>query len=132
MDFYRSEPRPLPTVTAETPLDASVTLYLRAGAPTAARDRQRNARARVEALADEGLLPDFGVEEWPSKAVVPNDGPTDPAIGTRKGMTGVPSSTATRTTSSSTHSRATTSGPRSGRWPSRPPPPRGQSEGPGD
>jgi hypothetical protein len=82
MDFYRSEPRPLPTVTAETPLDASVTLYLRAGAPTAARDRQRNARARVEALADEGLLPDFGVEEWPSKAVVPNDGPADGAVET--------------------------------------------------
>lgn len=80
MEFYRSEPRPLPTVTAETPLSASVTLYLRVGAPTAARDRQTDARARVEALVDAGLLPDLTVEEWPSKAVVPNDGPADPAV----------------------------------------------------
>lgn len=69
-------------MTAETPLSASVTLYLRAGAPTTARDRQRNARARVEALVDAGVLPDLTVEEWPSKAVVPNDGPTDPAVET--------------------------------------------------
>ncbi len=82
MDFYRSDPCPLPTVTAEAPLSASVTLYLRTGAPMAARDRQGNARARVEALADEGLLPDLDMEEWPSKAIVPNDGPTDPAVET--------------------------------------------------
>ena len=82
MDLYRSEPRPLPTVTAETPFSASVTLYLRAGTPTAARDRQADARTRVDALADAGILPDLAVEEWPSKAVVPNDGPTDPAVET--------------------------------------------------
>jgi hypothetical protein len=82
MEFYRSESPPLPTVTAETPIEASVTLYLRAGATTAARDRQADARARVEALAEAGLLPDLTVEEWPSKAVVPTDGPTDPAVGT--------------------------------------------------
>jgi hypothetical protein len=82
MDFYRSEPRTLPDVTAETPLEASVSLYLRAGAPTAARDRQADARARVEALDEAGLLPDLTVGEWPSKAVVPTDGPADPAVGT--------------------------------------------------
>lgn len=82
MELYRSDPRPLPTVTAETPLEASVTLYLRAGAPTAARDRQANARARVDVLADAGILLDLTVEEWPSKAVVPNDGPTDLAVET--------------------------------------------------
>jgi hypothetical protein len=82
MEFYSTGPRTFPTVTAETPLDASVTLYLRAGAPTAARDRQADARARVEALADAGLLPDLSVSEWPSKAVVPVDGPADAAVGT--------------------------------------------------
>ena len=80
MEFYRSESPTLPTVTAETPLSASVTLYLRAGAPTAARDRQADARARVEALGDAGLLPELTVSEWPSKAVVPSDGPADGAV----------------------------------------------------
>ena len=82
MEFYRSESPTLPTVTAETPLAASVTIYLRVGAPTAARDRQVEARARIEALADAGVLPDLAVEEWPSKAVVPADGPADAAVGT--------------------------------------------------
>jgi hypothetical protein len=82
MEFYRSESPTLPPVTAETPLDASVTLYLRAGAPTAARDRQADARARVEALVDAGVLPALDVSEWPSKAVVPSDGPADAAVET--------------------------------------------------
>jgi hypothetical protein len=82
MEFYRSESPTLPTVTAEEPLEASVTLYLRAGAPTAARDRQTDARARVEALADAGVLPDPTVSEWPSRAVVPSDGPADAAVET--------------------------------------------------
>lgn len=81
-EFFRSESPTLPPVTAEAPLSASVTLYLRAGAPTAARDRQADARARVEALEEAGLLPDLAVEEWPSKAVVPSDGPADPAVET--------------------------------------------------
>lgn len=82
MKFYPTAPRTLPPVTAETPFDASVTLYLRAGAPTAARDRQADARARVEALAGAGLLPDPSVSEWPSKAVVPTDGPADDDVET--------------------------------------------------
>lgn len=82
MELYRSESPARPTVTAETPLEASVTLYLRSDAPTAARDGQTDARVRIEALADAGVLPDLTVNEWPSKAVVPTDGPADPAVGT--------------------------------------------------
>lgn len=68
-------------MTAEAQCGASVTLYLRAGAPTAARDRQADARARVEALAEAGILLDSAVSEWPSKAIVPSDGPADSAVG---------------------------------------------------
>lgn len=81
MEIYRTGPRTLPPVTAEVPFDASVTLYLRAGAPTVARDGQAEARARAEALAEAGILLDLTVREWPSKAVVPTDGPADPAVG---------------------------------------------------
>jgi hypothetical protein len=88
MEFYRDEPPALPTVTAETPLSASVSLYLRAGAPTAARDRQADARARIEALVDAGLLPDCTVEDWPSRAVVPSDGPADSAVETYEELAG--------------------------------------------
>lgn len=82
MELYQPPPRPLPPVTAEVPFDASVTLYLRAGAPTAARDVQANARSRIEALVKAGVLLDYTVSEWPAKAIVPNDGPTDPAVDT--------------------------------------------------
>ena len=82
MELHSTGPRTLPIVTAETPFEASVTLYLRVGAPTAARDRQADARARVDALAGAGLLPDLSVSEWPSKAVVPTDGPADTAVET--------------------------------------------------
>jgi hypothetical protein len=81
MDLYRTEPRALPAITADVPFDASVTLYLRGGAPTAARDGQADARARVEALVEAGILLDVTVSEWPSKAVVPSDGPADSAVG---------------------------------------------------
>ena len=82
MEFYRSEPSTLPPVTAETPFDASVTLYLRTGAPTAARNQQANARARIEALAEAGILLDHTFSEWPSRAAVPNDGPAESGVDT--------------------------------------------------
>ena len=81
MEIYRHEPRTLPPVTAEVPFDGSVTLYLRAGASTVARDGQADVRARAGALAEAGVLPDLAVREWPSNAVVPTDGPADPAVG---------------------------------------------------
>ena len=81
MELYRTRPRPLPPVTAEVPFGGSVTLYLRAGASTVARDGQADVRARAEALTEAGILPDLAVREWPSNAVVRTDGPTDPAVG---------------------------------------------------
>lgn len=86
MKLYRTRSRTLPPVTAEVPFEGSVTLYLRAGAPTAARDGQSDARARAGALADAAVLSDLTVREWPSKAFVPNDGPADPAAGIYDGF----------------------------------------------
>jgi hypothetical protein len=80
MELYPTRSRTLPPVIAEVPFDASVTLYLRAGASTVARDGQANARARAEALVEAGILLDLTVSEWPSKVVVPTDGPADPAV----------------------------------------------------
>lgn len=81
MELYHPQTRPLPPITTEVSFDASVTLYLRASAPTAVRESQANARARIEALAEAGILLDSTVSEWPAKAIVPNDGSADPAIG---------------------------------------------------
>lgn len=80
MELYQSPPRTLPPITAEMPFDASVTLYLRGSAPTAVRDGQADVRARIEALAEAGILLDHNVSEWPAKAIVLNDRPADPAI----------------------------------------------------
>lgn len=80
MEFYQPHPRTLPRITAEVPFDASVTLYLRTSAPTAAREGQTNAKARIEALVEAGILLDDTISEWPAKVIDPSDGPADPAI----------------------------------------------------
>lgn len=81
MKLYLPQTRTLPPITTEVPFDASVTLYLRGNAPTAVRESQADARARIEALADAGILIDYTISEWPSRVTVPSDGPADPAVG---------------------------------------------------
>jgi hypothetical protein len=53
--------------------DCTVTLHLRSSAPAAATRRQRTVLDRLEALADDGVVPELHVERWGSKVTVAAD-----------------------------------------------------------